>query len=834
MAGLRLRLRDTDGERDLHLEGGEVVAGRDGDCGLHLLDPLVSRRHGRFTPGAGGWSYTDLHSRNGSRINGDTLPTGQPITLYDGDVLQIAGVTLTVLDAGAAPATNPLPADETLPPTPRRERTPDPAPEPAPSPAPPVPSSDLQTGILRIGRAIDNDLVIEDPYVSSYHLEAWRAEGGLGVRDLNARNGTFVDGRRITETIVAPDPLLQLGVNAMVSAADLLARIEAAPAPSFYVQRRHELAYRLVGRDLGRVVGKEQKVILRDIDISVRSGQFVAIVGAAGAGKSTLMKVLNGYTPPDQGVRAAAFDVDEGHEIGYVPQDDIIHRELPLRDTLVLSATLRYPAGTPQATIEGRVDEVLRELGLTEHGKTLVGRLSGGQRKRASVALELLRKPRLILLDEPNSGLDPANDRRMIGLLRALADSGIAVVLITHATANITACDTVAFLAPGGYLVFWGSPAEAMTHFKAERFEDVYDRIEQEDTPAIWRQRFVESPAYQRLTEDVERGLREIAAQPEPAPVAPATPPAETLKWQLRGLATRYARTMLGDRRNLALLLGQVPAILILAKLLFSDRRLLVWAAGDSALGAARQAPLGNPAKGLQLLFILAVALVFFGTINAAREICKELPIWERERHVGVRPLAYVLSKVVVLAGLCFVQTLILVLGVALFWKTPGGALVGMVIVGLLAALSGVTVGLLISALMPTPDRAMTIVPVPMIAQIMFGGGIISLADMGKAGTFISPLIATRWAYEAFGRLTNRDAYLSRTIGATVGGSVQRAPNPLVEQFSGTWLLPALALIVLTAGFGALTAWLVMRGASRREPVRRRPVTIPAPATPAR
>lgn len=782
---VRLRLHDTNGDRDVALDGEALTVGRDVTADIRFSDPLVSRTHGRLEPRGGAWYYVDLGSSNGSVYNGRRLAAGDAVRLRPGDRIQIGSASITVIDDRA----------------------------PVPSRA----GGTRDADVVRVGRAIDNDIVIADPYVSSYHLEAWLEDGELVVQDLNSSNGTYADGQRITQATMPPDAVLRLGGDATLPAAALLAQLTAAPPPSTFVQMRRQSEHLLVGRGLGRVVGRG-KVILRDVDVSLQRGEFMAVAGASGSGKTTLMKVLNGYTRPDMGTLRTAQSEHGRVEIGYVPQEDIIHRDLPLWDALVLSAMLRYPPGTPRADVERRAREVLSELGLAEHARTVVARLSGGQRKRASVALELMTKPRLLLLDEPTSGLDPASDRRLIRLLRALADSGYGVLLITHTTTNIAACDSVAFLAPGGYLVFEGSPEAAKDFFGTASLDEVYEKLE-EERPEEWRRRFVESRHYERLQRQLDAGMRALESEP-PAPVTAPPPEADVVRWQLTTLAARYVRTLLGDRRNLLLLLGQVPIIVLLARLLFAHDALVAFSpdaplAASMRAGAAGLGVPGSPGPGLNLLFILAASLVWLGTINAAREICKELPIWEREQKVGVRWQAYVLSKVVVLGGLAAIQTLMLVVLTVTLWQVPGGPAVGveLFLAGVLAALAGVAVGLAISAAVPTPDRAMALVPVAMIPQIMFGGAIIPLTDMGVAGSVISTVIAARWSFEALGRITDRVAYLSPSA-------------PVLPQFDGPWLLSALALLLLSVLFTALAGLLVMRRARGLSAATRAPVRL--------
>lgn len=822
---LRVHVRDLDGEREAQFEGGVIVAGREPDVHMRLNDPLVSRRHARFELRPDGWYVLDLGSRNGSAWNGQRLAPAQAVRLRPGDVLQFGNAFLTVLAAEPAPGAVASAATSAPEATLAASAPVSPSARPT-SPSPPSgvgaqggqsegASRPAHVGVadnvIHVGRALDNDIVINDAYVSSYHLEAWPQGGGMMVRDLGSRNGTFVDGQRITEQLLPLTAVLQLGPNVTLPVMHLMQRLAAGPEPSLFMRRPTELGYLMAGVGLGRVVGKERKVILRDVDVCVRRGQFIAIVGGSGAGKTTLMKVLNGYTPPDTGALYLARNAQGGEEeIGYVPQEDIIHRELPLREAIVLSALLRYPPGTPRELVERRAEEVLAQLGLAEHQHTLVGRLSGGQRKRASVALELMRNPPLLILDEPTSGLDPASGRRLIKLLRSLANSGVGILLVTHAMENVEDVDTIAFLAPGGVLVFWGTLEEARQHFGTADLASVYELLdpdgagpeEKRAAVARWRQRFLESEYYRRLHQEVEEAVRALAPMAR-WPLPPAQNERELLKWQLAGLAKRYYRILLGDRRNLALLLGQVPVIVLLARVLFAT----------DILDNPR---LAN--KSLNLLFILGTSLVWFGTINAAREICKELPIWERENHVGVRPVPYVLSKVLVLSGLALVQTLILLAMFFILWRVPGGgeAFLGTLVAGFLAAFCGMAVGLAISASAPSPDRAMTLVPVAMIPQIMFGGAVIPLREMGQ-GQHISVIIAARWAFEALGRLTERGQYLDPTRSLHY------------SQVTGSWLEPVAALAVLGLAFAGLAVWLVARQASRTQPAGRPVAGPPVP-----
>ncbi|HET9050344.1 MAG TPA: ATP-binding cassette domain-containing protein, partial [Candidatus Dormibacteraeota bacterium] len=540
---LVLRVREGTGERTVRVTAAARI-GRATASEIALGDPGVSRLHAQLTQGDASWLLSDAGSRNGTLLNGIRLAPGQHVAVRRGDVVQVGGATLLVDGTGADPVPQPghgAVAPAAAPPATAPPRSfswtppggmalaspPVAAPTPTwhgrampartssaqPASAPPLaPRPASAPGVLRVGRAIDNDVAITDARVASYHLDAWWGGTGLVVRDLSG-GGTAIEGRRVVEETVSPEAVLVLGGGFVLPARALVERIGVIQHPSGPTQTRPvpPLEHLLAARRIVRRAGG--RTILRGIDFAVRRGQFIAVAGASGAGKSTLMNVLNGYDAPDEGTVDVVRDAAGQPDLGYVPQDDIIHRQLTLRDAVVLSALVRSPPRTPRPLVESRADEVLTELGLREHATTRVDRLSGGQRKRASVALELMTRPRLLLLDEPTSGLDPASDRRLIALLAALADSGYGVVLITHTTTNIDACDTVAFIAPGGHLVFWGSPADAREHFAVTNLEEVYERLEDPafGTPEQWRRRFEESSYAANLEAEVETGMRGFA-----------------------------------------------------------------------------------------------------------------------------------------------------------------------------------------------------------------------------------------------------------------------------------------------------------------------------------
>lgn len=266
---------------------------------------------------------------------------------------------------------------------------------------------------------------------------------------------------------------------------------------------------------LRQTVGpRAEKVLINDISLSILPGEFVALVGGSGSGKSTLLDALNGFRPARQGrvfVNGTDYYAnmqDYKHRLGYVPQDDIIHRELTVEDALYFTARLRLPANSSAEEVRARADEALDEVEMTDQRRLQITRLSGGQRKRVSIATELISRPGLLYLDEPTSGLDPVLERRLMLLLRRLADEGRTVIAVTHATANIDVCDKVAFLGRGGRLCFFGSPDDALSFFGAESITSIYDMLDASDeAPERWEQQYRTSRFFQQYVSDPQSGL---------------------------------------------------------------------------------------------------------------------------------------------------------------------------------------------------------------------------------------------------------------------------------------------------------------------------------------
>jgi ABC-type multidrug transport system ATPase subunit len=761
-----LVIQDEGQVREVPLGNQPLVLGRAPANDIVLTSRFVSAKHARIEPDGAAHRIVDIGSTNGILSEGKRLAANTPLKLADGDVLRIGDpatgnfVTLTYR--------NPVVARAAQAGTVARSY--------------PLDPNDPQITIGREG----SEIVLENPQVSRQHAVIDRVGGRHVLRDVGSTNGTFVNGQRITEHTLTPGDVIQIGAFKLVYDGDSLDE---------YDQRG---ALRIDARNLSRTVRRDGKtrMILKDVSLSIEPREFVALVGGSGTGKSTLMNALSGYAQATGGrVLVNGDDYYRNFDayrtvLGYVPQDDIIHRTLPVDRALAYAAELRLPADTAPAEITQRIARVLEDVEMTPHRDKLVENLSGGQRKRVSIGAELLADPSLFFLDEPTSGLDPGLEKKMMYTLRRLADSGRTVVLVTHATANISQCDHVAFMSDGR-LVYFGPPAEALQFFNVTSgdFADIYTKLEgvasQQDADrwsVVQRDLQLEHDAWlndeRRKTKDEKPVLRpdvptlaelwemKFRASPQYAhyvagrlALAPSGPvaggaggstsssaPRVSPLRQFGILARRYFDLIVQDRRNLLILLLQAPIIGALLMLVAKSDAIV----GDKVFAS----------EAKKVLFMLATVAVWFGIINAAREITKESPIFRRERLANLRIGPYVLSKIVILMLLVVIQSALLLglVGFKVHFPAMGVLLPGWIelyITTLLTSLAGLAIGLAISSAAATPDRAISIVPLALIPQILFAGVIFTLGDGYTIERLLSWFTVSRWAMDAYGTTVN-------------------------------------------------------------------------------
>lgn len=562
---------------------------------------------------------------------------------------------------------------------------------------------------IRIGRAPENEIVVDHPAVSARHAELLPVAGGVRLRDLSGSGGTRLNGTPVTGAVLTDGDVIGIGQATWVFTAGALTPLQQDAPP-------------LEASGVSVRIGK--RVILTPTSLTVGEGELLAIIGPSGSGKSTLLHVLAGLRQPATGrVLLGGDDIRVRQaDLGYVPQEDTVHRLLTAREALMFASALRLPEGTSAEDTTAGVDRVLRDVELLDVADQRVGTLSGGQRKRVAVALELIGEPRVVLLDEPTTGLDPGLEQRVMQLLRTLAHGRRSVALITHATQSLHECDRIAVMAPGGSLAYLGPPAGAPAAFGVARIEDVYNQL-----PAATHEGSSAPPPVPDGDQpEVRRLTRDRAIVPQTAT-----------------LVRRNAMVFSRDRRNLGIMASQVAVLGLGAALLF--RHDVFGRGGSGYLHAGASA---------QLLFLMVTIAIWFGAIAAARQVVGERGVVRRELSTGVRTEAYLLSKGVVLGAVAIAQTVLMALIVftlrPIGADPPGGAQ-QVVLVLALCSLCGVAMGLVVSAYARTEDQATSFLPLVLLPQLLFGGAIVPTSELVQPVKAFSALIAAQWGFAGAG-----------------------------------------------------------------------------------
>ncbi|MFG2727569.1 FHA domain-containing protein [Streptomyces canus] len=754
---------ETDTGSTVMSPGHDYHVGRDPLSDIVIDDARVSWHHAVLRPDADHWTLEDENSTNGTYADGRRVrewDVGPGSVIHFGSPADGPCAVLLGRPAPERPSAVSMPG---LTGTFRR----------------PTAVRPLPTRTVRIGRADDNELVIDDLVVSRHHAEL-RAlpDGSYEIADLGSHNGTYLNGRPVTGGALGPGDIVGIGHSAFCLVGDTLQEYVDTGEVSLDVQ------------DLTVAVDHGRKTLLDHVSFPVGEKCLLAVVGPSGAGKSTLLNALTGQRPADHGTvlydgRDLYRDYAELRQrIGLVPQDDILHAQLTVRSALTYAAELRFPQDTAKSERRERVDEVIRELGLEQRAAQPVHSLSGGQRKRVSVALELLTKPSLLFLDEPTSGLDPGMDRSVMHMLRGLADDGRTVIVVTHSVLSLDVCDRLLVLAPGGKIAYYGPPEDALAYFGFEQWPEAFEAFER-DQDRDWSGDFRTSPfQHQYVTEATAQ-----PRMPRSEPVIIAPPPRPRSRGaQLGTLIRRYCAALGADRTFLAIMIALPFVMGAMARALAGSQL-----TRDTAMNA---------------LLILCVGGVLTGAANAVRELVKERVIYQRERAVGLSRSAYLMSKVVVLGTITVVQavvlTLVALLGVDL--NAPGGEgvlmppLAEITIAVALLAFTAMMLGLLVSAVVRKEEVTMPLLVLLAIVQVVFCGALLQL-DGVPGLEQVSWLVPSRWALGAMAGTIG----LARIVPGDLTG------DPLFKHSAGVWLLNIGMLVVLSVLFGYVVSRLLRR-----------------------
>ena len=757
-------LIDWDGGSKVVNPGNSFVIGRDKAADIQVVGSKVSRTHLRLEFDGVNWKATDLDSSNGSFIAGKPFQQteikdqisiflggmdGEEIRLHPLEIVSTKGDTKKV----AIPKAK---ADQTLVATSIADLD--------KSYIDQASRIRLQQRI-RIGRDATNDWHIDDLVVSRFHAEIVQNEqGGFDLVDLRSANGTFVNGLMIKRR--------ELVIGDLISIGNITRRFTSDGLDSPVGVEGVDI----VAKDVSFSVGDRQ--LLNEINFHLGPRTLTAIVGPSGAGKSTMLNVITGRTTPSQGeILLGGRDLhkeygDLSQRIGLVPQADILHTRLTVKQALTYGAALRFPSETSAAEREERVLEVMEKLELTPRADLRIDKLSGGQRKRASIGLELLTKPSILVLDEPTSGLDPGLDAHVMETLRKLADDGQTVVLVTHSVDNLNFCDNVILLASGGRIAYAGPSSTVFTALGKSNWAEVF--------------RLLSSPEALLLSSKKRSGVTSATTQ-----IAQEKIKKQSWIKQLATLSARYLRVIASDKYYLGLL-AAIPVLV---------GAICYATAGKLGLGP------GIPNKsGLVLnpiarstLMILILGTVFIGLSTAIQEIIKENPIRLREKSVGIRSGTYLMSKVLVLGVITTLQAMIFAAIVLFNRPLPeqgvffSNAYLEILLVISLLGLTSMCLGLVISALLSSTEQAMPILVGLTMGQVVLSGALPGKNDGIMA--LLAPLSPSYWSMNSLASSIN----LIKISLNTDPDLMQRWESTLAVLRQGTLSVAGMALIFLAA-----------------------------------
>lgn len=695
----------------------ELILGRSRElCDILISDNIISKRHGIFRLTQNQVMYMDLDSSNGTFVGNASQKEllsekAGFVEIHDKSVLRIGNLhapdkMVLILYRVSA-------EEEVWRQMPNQNQ-------------------------LRIGRSKENEIILPHPGVSLFHGSIRKEGERFILYDQNSTNGIMVNGCTINgPAVLADKDLIQILDFQLLFSTECV----------YYKAVTEGISVRIsnVNKFVGR--GKKKKQILKDVSCEIKSNEFVAIIGGSGAGKTTLMTAISGFEPTFEGnVYCNDINLIEQFQnlksiIGFVPQQDIIYENLTLRRMLQYTAKMKMPKDTKKSEIRERINEVLEMVELKEHQDTYIRKLSGGQKKRASIAVELLADPKLFFLDEPTSGLDPGTEKKLMMTLSTLAKTkNKTIVMVTHTTANLHLCDKIIFMGPGGRLCFCGNDKEAKEFYHTDDLVNIYNMIA--ENPYVWEKRYAafrEEKLEQEWGTGVLRNWHAGGREKLEEKNEMLRKRREPAFRQYRILTQRYAELLINDQPRLLVLLLQPFLIAVLLNLVADKNIFEIYESTKS------------------MLFALSCSGIWIGLFDSIQEICKERTIVKREYMANLKLPGYIISKCTLQAILGLIQAAILTfVFLGLVDADKKGILLEHFQMEIfftiwLTVLASITMGFVISSIMKTGDKAMTLAPFVLIIQLLFSGILFTLKGVGET---ISYCTVSRWSVEALGSIS--------------------------------------------------------------------------------
>lgn len=718
-------------ELDLTSFGKAVITfGRDETNDIRLRSRYASRTHGQIRLMNGQYIIEDLNSRNGLIYGGESIHSR---VIEDGDSIRIDDGVETTTDGVLLVFS-------------RHDG-----------------EFDWKTFSLTnhtetsIGRDNNCDIVLDHVSVSKIHAKIIARGNLYYLIDNDSTNGIVVNGKKVEGKLQLREKDVILITNSKL--------IFGSGKVSYCCFKK---GISVDALNIVKKVDKNRKTICNDVSLVIKPCELVAIIGGSGAGKSTIMNCISGYSFPTAGsVAVNGVDLYENYDalksiIGYVPQQDIVFDNLTVDVMLGYAAELRLPTDFTEKERRDVVARVIDSVELTAHKDKMIKNLSGGQKKRTSIAVELLSDPNLFFLDEPASGLDPGTERNLMKTLSAMAASGKTVIFVTHSILNLHLCSKIIFMGAGGNLCFYGTYEESLRFFAVDDVVDAYNLITNDS-------QFYKDKFLQRQTNTVKATGQKSSAIPKSST-------GHGRLQQMGVLCKRHLHIIHNDRIRLLLILLQAPLLALLITFVADGQQFVQFEITRS------------------LLFAMACSAFWIGILNSIQEICKERNILKREYMTGLRLDSYISSKLLVMGLICAVQSFLLVSVFVLLVGQPDqgvmlGAYIELLITTFLTALAASAMGIFVSSLFKNADRAMTVAPLLLMPQLLFSGMIFQLEG---ASEIISWITVCRFAMQGYGTMANLNSLPTRL--QEQGILMERVADSF---FAFTWTNFSFSLLIL-------------------------------------
>ena len=655
---------------------------------------------------------------------------------------------------------------------------------------------------LEVGRSSQAGLRLFHPTVSRRHATLTPSGDGIMVVDHDSRFGTFVNGVRVRQVSVQPGDRIQFGtMTAYRLQANGLKRDVASQGAAIAAA--------------GVTISKGGRILVADAAFAIQPNAFVGVLGPSGAGKSTLLNCIASYQRVQEGriVFDDKRDVNEDREeyraiLGHVPQDDVVYLSLTVQESLHFAARIQLGSETDPTELERAVEQALERVGLTEHADKRTFVLSGGQRKRLSVAVELLKRPRILLLDEPTSGLDPASEANLMEQLRYVAGRGTTVICTTHLMENVRLLDSLIVLGVKdgmGRIAYVGPPAGLLEHFGCRNFADLYEELS--------AGRFVPQTVAAEKSAVAGNGPEKVLAPALGAVVAPNVRPHASGGQRAAGPTLRelVARALTSSASQQALTVGSRALLNILR-----DRGLWqMMLAQPLILGSLVSLTQFAAAGIVPIYFFTVMISIWLGLNNAARDLVRDRKHYVRERLSGLRPAAYLGAKAAVYALVGTVQLLLLLCCICLAGQLilsrntaadlHKASSIWLFTVTLLCYGCGLGMGLLTSVVARTEEAAVAALPLLIMPQLLLSALAVGqiLLPYSKPRAF-KPLLVMLTDKQSISAPAKAVDFLSLFCYSRPGTLLLEAPR-VAEYGNWIWLGDLCHLCILLVG-----TWVLM------------------------